>query len=178
VNAKEGMRRFSLTLGIIGACAGICYSYIQLDSLRNQRDGQREFESLISSTPIQKLVTSLKSTGPAPAAGRIIEKYGAKYLWNEANQVYELLSSPDGYYELVGDIKDKSIRRIHFDETGRIDRIEKWNGETAYKTAAPSLGSYLIVPVFPLIGFLVPWGTIKTITWVVAGFFADTRKGP
>jgi len=36
---------------------------------------------------------------------------------------------------------------------------------------APSAWSYVLQMIFPLVGFAVPWGMIRAIGWVLAGFF-------
>ncbi len=34
----------------------------------------------------------------------------------------------------------------------------------------PHLRSYLLTAAFPVLGFLLPWGAIKTVTWIGLGF--------
>jgi hypothetical protein len=39
---------------------------------------------------------------------------------------------------------------------------------------APSAWNYLWIPLFPLLGFVVPWGVVRMIGWVIAGFAKST----
>jgi hypothetical protein len=32
--------------------------------------------------------------------------------------------------------------------------------------------AYLIPLLYPVLGFLLPWGVVRVLTWVGAGFFA------
>ena len=38
----------------------------------------------------------------------------------------------------------------------------------------PSGWNYLWIPLFPLLGFIVPWGAVRAIGWVVDGFVKGT----
>lgn len=44
------------------------------------------------------------------------------------------------------------------------------DGQTLYPTPAPSAWLYLLIALFPVLGFFVPWGAIRAVVWVVAGF--------
>jgi hypothetical protein len=52
-----------------------------------------------------------------------------------------------------------------------ISYVETNGGQIVNRPAQPSLWSYLFIPVFPVLGFVLPWGAIKTLTWVGLGFF-------
>jgi hypothetical protein len=34
----------------------------------------------------------------------------------------------------------------------------------------PTFGAYLLLLAFPVIGFLLPWGAIRALSWVLSGF--------
>ena len=38
------------------------------------------------------------------------------------------------------------------------------------RTTPSSAWEYLCIPLFPIIGFFVPWGAVRAIGWVGAGF--------
>lgn len=65
-----------------------------------------------------------------------------------------------------------------------VDSIETEDGNLLLPTPAPSAWEYLLVALFPLLGFFVPWGTVRAIEWVAAGFtgagssahFYDSRR--
>jgi len=63
------------------------------------------------------------------------------------------------------------IALIHYDSSGAIASLELTTGVRIDRADAPSFLRALVIPqMFPLVGFLRPWGTLKTIAWVVAGF--------
>lgn len=39
-----------------------------------------------------------------------------------------------------------------------------------YQKLAPSVGSYVLIATFPLLGFFVAWGVVRAIAWMIAGF--------
>jgi hypothetical protein len=43
-----------------------------------------------------------------------------------------------------------------------------------YAVPAPNLWLYLLVAVLPLIGFVLPWGLVRAVGWVGAGFFTNS----
>ncbi len=59
--------------------------------------------------------------------------------------------------------------RISADE---INLIETADGRQIYKTDPPTFRSYLLLPVFPVLGFFLPWGVIRTLTWIGVGFYS------
>jgi len=60
-----------------------------------------------------------------------------------------------------------------------ISGIEPDDGQEVYRADLPGLWSYLLIPVFPVLGFFLPWGAIKTLTWIGLGFSrSGNREGP
>ena len=51
-----------------------------------------------------------------------------------------------------------------------ITSIETQDGETLYQTVAPRNWTYALLILVPAFGFLVPWGAVRGIEWVLAGF--------
>ncbi len=52
-----------------------------------------------------------------------------------------------------------------------ITAIQTDDGQTILRTDPPATTSYIALLVFPLVGFLVPWGILKALTWIATGFF-------
>ena len=44
------------------------------------------------------------------------------------------------------------------------------DGQIIIPTPAPAVWQYLFVVICPIIGFFIPWGSIRAIGWVVTGF--------
>jgi len=56
-----------------------------------------------------------------------------------------------------------------------IESIEIDDGQTLYPTPAPSAWLCLLIALFPAIGFFIPWGAVRAIGWVGAGFVASSK---
>ena len=56
-----------------------------------------------------------------------------------------------------------------------IASIETQDGRTLYPTPAPGVWSYVAIALLPLLGFFIPWGAVRAIGWVGAGFTAGAR---
>ena len=48
--------------------------------------------------------------------------------------------------------------------------IQTPSGQRFYPTPAPSAWSYLLIAILPILGFFIPWGAVRAVGWVVAGF--------
>ncbi len=62
------------------------------------------------------------------------------------------------------------IRAIHWNRDLAVDSIETEGGQTLYPAPEPSGRTYPLIVVLPVIGFVLPWGAIRAICWVGAGF--------
>jgi len=109
--------------------------------------------------------------------------------WLQHAEASALGGSPEGWRVDAG-----RVRAIHFwkdtDDgkvnarwagnvsTADISDIETENGQKVYRTEPPSFWSYLLIPVFPVMGFFLPWGAIKTLTWVGVGFSQSGKREP
>jgi hypothetical protein len=66
------------------------------------------------------------------------------------------------------------IKAVRWSKTLAVDSIETEDGSLLLPTPAPSVWEYLLVALFPLLGFFVPWGAVRAIGWVVGGFVKST----
>jgi len=67
-----------------------------------------------------------------------------------------------------------SKQKQHYSANDVIE-IETEDGKAVHPTDPPPLWTNLQAPVFPILGFLLPWGAIRVLTWVVTGFFTPPR---
>ncbi len=67
------------------------------------------------------------------------------------------------------------IKVIHWSKALRVESIETADGQTLYPTPAPSRWLYIFAAILPLLGFALPWGLIRAVGWVGAGFFTSTK---
>ena len=68
------------------------------------------------------------------------------------------------------DLKSGGIKTVYWTENLEVKSIETTGGDTFYPTAAPGIWSFLLIQIPPLFGFVVPWGAVRAVGWVVAGF--------
>jgi len=166
VNLREGTRRLALLLGVLGAIAGGFVSYLELQEIQSQRARHEKFDRLVASDAvqqerkaIQKMPDFIPHTG---AVARETNPY-AKMYQDGLRQEYSILPK-DGIKTINWD-----VNHVLNDRSG-IYSIETVDGQTLYPTPAPAWWSYVMVVVFPFLGFLVPWGVVRSIGWVGAGF--------
>ncbi len=116
-----------------------------------------------SSPPVEwdangKPIAATTSTAP-PTGGDFLD--GATPLSSEVNK---------------GDIKTINWDRDHvWNDASGIYSIETDGGQILYPTAAPSAWLYLFAALFPILGFFFPWGAVRAIGWVGAGFAASSK---
>lgn len=63
------------------------------------------------------------------------------------------------------------VERVRFDRAKRVVGVILSQGEALSRTDLPDFGAYLVLLAYPLLGFLVPWGSFRILTWVGRGFF-------
>ncbi|HEY4356164.1 MAG TPA: hypothetical protein VGN16_10490 [Acidobacteriaceae bacterium] len=140
----------ALLLGVAGAVAGGFVSYLQLQTISAEKTGHAKFEALASSNAVEQLRKS-------QAGWHTIDpKTGERTEWDQQ----------------VG--KD-GIESIHWTRDSAIGFIVVDDGHFLFPTPAPSAREYLLVVLFPVVGFFIPWGIIRAIGWVGSGFFQPLK---
>ena len=182
-------------MGAVGAIFGGVCSYAELQTLLIQTARHNQFEQLTNSNIVQatrKRIQESESADPfADIAKPIASLPTKKQLESIATSTPT--SRPPKQFDLSEgrvcplDAPDNSgcwtnvnkgdIKTIHWAK-GKglvVESIETEDGQTVYPTPAPSRWPYLFAAILPLLGFLIPWGAIRAIGWVAAGFVASTR---
>jgi len=72
-------------------------------------------------------------------------------------------------------VNKRGIKAINWSRTLGVKSIETEDGQTLYPTPAPSAWLHLLVALFPILGFFLPWGAVRVIGWVGAGFVASPK---
>src|ERR1700693_4967453 len=75
-----------------------------------------------------------------------------------ANAVIDVQGHPEG------------ISQIRTDTKGEIDSFTMEDGRAVTISEAPSWFWYLLYPIIVAAGFLLPWGGVRLVTWIVSGF--------
>jgi hypothetical protein len=72
-------------------------------------------------------------------------------------------------------VNKEGIKAINWSRALGVESIETEDGQILYPTPAPNRWLYLFAAILPLLGFVLPWGLIRAVGWVGAGFFASTQ---
>jgi hypothetical protein len=167
---------------VAGAILGGFASYLELQSVLNQRARHNKFEQLAASDvvrqarkgcfetnapsehqPWEKYQTSQKNLPRLPKGDKLIPPY-----------CFIPDDEPNASYYTPSELNSGGIKTVHF-ENREIASIEPQGGQTLYPTPAPATWLYLLIALFPVLGFLIPWGAIRTIGWVGAGFVQSAK---
>jgi hypothetical protein len=161
MNLREGTRRLALLLGAVGAIVGGFASYSELQSIKEQRASHIKFEQLASSPVSRQARESLEN---ACADGHTDKQCG------------------DEKYAPMTEVKSGEIKTIYWskkDSVGKINYqvslIQTEDGQNLFPTSAPSAWNNLLIALFPILGFFIPWGAVCAIGWVGAGFIQSSK---
>ena len=166
MNLREGTRRLALLLGAVGAIFGGACSYAELQTLRNQTARHNQFEQLTNSDIVQATRKRIQESESAPTSRP------PKQFYLSEGRVCPLDAADNS--GCWTNVNKGDIKTIHWAK-GKglvVESIEIEDGQTLYPTPAPSRWLYLFSSILPLLGFLIPWGAIRAIRWVAAGFAA------
>lgn len=104
-----------------------------------------------------------------------------KYRIETDKGTYEVETTAPVDLSKLSDEQLEAYRRVlsakqkqHYSANDVIE-IETEDGNTVHRTDPPPQWTYLLAPVFPILGFLLPWGAIKTLTWIGTGFFGSGK---
>jgi len=206
VNFREGTRRLALFLGAVGAILGGFASYLELQSVLNQRERHAKFELLANSDNAQ-MERKCRLLGYAsgcfqiklPPGATLVEQdqkkqedrfvknapkknadpYAATAEPSEANGVPAKFSAAEmeDAVPLPSEVNAGGIKTINWAKgwAYTVESIETEDGQTLYPTPAPNRWLYLLAAICPVLGFALPWGLIRAVGWVGAGFLATSR---
>lgn len=160
----------ALLLGVAGAILAGFGSYVEMQSALDQRARHDRFEQLANSEVVQKDRQAGQSYDALAA------KYGGKPVLPRPPSLVtkeQLLSIATA--TPTSEVNQGGIKAIHWTDNYAVESIETEDGQTLYPTPSPSRWLYLFCAILPLLGFALPWGLIRAIGWVAAGFVASTR---
>jgi hypothetical protein len=187
MNFSEGMRRLGILLGALGGLVGGVVGYIGAQPLWAARANHKRFASLMALPAMRKVTMEVKHSGTISAGVPSFEDFMKEY--SDTGRIFTgRLKDLEGVEVFESTYADGSrdifkaspllkgnpdgIEKVHIDATGVISSIGLSTGETIYQTDLPSFfRAYLAPALFPLAGFLLPWGALKAVAWVGAGFF-------
>ena len=189
MNVGEGFRRVGIVLGVVGSAIGILSGYESAQTLWNTHITHQRFESLMASPLMLRIAkdvkdhkteerkkadqdTALKNLSIDPDFLKLSGDE-QKYILGRAKD--KGVASPSIAGTALGDqrdVMDVFVKEVLVDKSGQISSIVLSTGESIPKTEPPTLMAFMALLLYPLGGFLVPWGTIRVIAWLVAGFLS------
>jgi hypothetical protein len=211
MNLKEGMRRTSIVLGMLGACAGCVLAYADASPLWQTWREYKRFQALLA-TPTARRASGadwIKKHSPGadkwcdvdpsvpkpPPGYKIVDPCyetnagdKGKLHWIEVKpwerdwskeqvpvrgQIVEVVFRLESFEP---DANRDGIDAIHYASDGTVTSLQLATGEKIERPQSPSFLRAFFVPLlFPLVGFVLPWGAVKIIAWVATGFTAAKR---
>jgi hypothetical protein len=156
MNVDEGFRRVGFLLGYLGAVAGLVLAFVSATDLMNSHARAVRFQTLASAYwrvlhNHPDVIVPDPPTGHNPA----IPKGYALVDPESLRKQNEALHS-EGIESVI--VNGRAIQSIHtIDDT------------TLFPQTGP-FGEWLLLPILPVVGFLLPWGAVRTLTWVRRGF--------
>lgn len=151
MNLSEGTRRLALLLGVVGAIAGGFASYSELQTVPEQQASHRRFEQLAASPFVQQARRSIEIA----CADDPSDKQCA-----------------DATHNPMSEVNSNGIKTIYWGKDYQVGLIQTDDGQNLFPTPVPSAWTYLWVALFWIVpGFFIPWGAVRAIGWVLAGFF-------
>jgi hypothetical protein len=196
MNVREGTRRLALLLGVVGAILGGFASYVELQTILNQRALQAQFEQLAASDVVQQERKVLQAWTPVDQTSKQRQNSDLPPVWSRQPQIdpktgervqpqnaqpthgpWEKYAGKDQWEEAANEFRQEQsevskggIEIIHWAKDYGVKSIETEDGQTLYPTPAPAASTYFLAAFFPVLGFFVPWGAVRAIGWVWAGF--------
>jgi|GEM_PF-1357601 len=149
-----------------------------------------------NSKPAPSAKVYLNDNGSPISSAPSSETPTAKAMHSPPKPKYTIEDSPDPYAAtaepssgvptkfsseavtpLASEVNMDGIKTINWSQgmDYRVESIETEDGQTLYPTPAPSRWLYLLIALLPALGFLVPWGAVRGIGWVGAGFVAGPK---
>jgi hypothetical protein len=171
VNLREGTRRLALLLGVVGAIVCGYVSYLELDTTLEQLAQHNKFEHLAASDVVKQERKNLQAK---PNDWQIVPTPHIDPKTGERIQAAPDFIPADPYAAIAlpnpSDVNKGGIKTINWTHNYGVDSIVTGDGQTLYPSQAPAAWQYLFVVLLPIFGFFIPWGAIRAIGWVGAGF--------
>ncbi len=120
-------------------------------------------------TKLPKGLTLIEPT-PIPEAQSVPPRVDYDALANKYGGVPGQPSAPVAASAAM-DHDAANIKTIFWKNDLSVDFFVMEDGGTVSSEPSPSIWSYLLAGVFPVLGFFILWCTIRGIGWVGAGFF-------
>jgi hypothetical protein len=140
-------------------------------------DGWEEYRKV--PTPPKDIVAAWKSFGPEHREELLARMTPEQKHWLRTLIEQQMQQGEQDPYAAIAkplsEVNKGGIKIINWTKDLGVESIETEDGATLYPTPAPTLWRYLLAAVFPLLGFVIPWASIRALAWVEVGFFEKSK---
>jgi hypothetical protein len=174
MNVREGVRRLGLLLGACGAILGAFLAYTDAKQTWERFTSHNRFQSVMAGSPTMQKVAAAHGTvflflnSGNEEIGRLTYEDGTIRETEPRSTMPELPPGATPMYILL--VNRDGIKEVGIGEDGLVHSVELSTGETVISVDPPPLKAYLVPLLYPILGFLLPWGAIRVLTWVASGF--------
>lgn len=175
MNLKEGMRRLALFVGVIGAVTGGVGSYAVVRNMMEAQSRHNAFELLANSDVVRRERKSWEGAklplGAVPSSSEVEQNTEEKPP--DEPKGWEVVSALNTGQAI--EFNPDHIKTIHWMKDLSVESLDTVDGKTVYPVPLPSRWLYLLAAILPVLGFVLPWGLVRAVGWVGAGFLASTK---
>ena len=79
-------------------------------------------------------------------------------------------ASKQGIVDAILHIESLEISTIRIDKNGQVTSFVKTDGSQIFRPEAITIWPYFSLALWPILGFLIPWGGFRFLTWIISGF--------
>lgn len=187
MNIKEGTRRLSLAVGLLGAFGAALVNPVSPTRVYNEFLRRQRFEELSRRPVVQQILATSKPKQPGPLKTRRKELEQTvrrtcalppdslaefEFLLKESQErelidsAYQSAKARDADIPIYRD----GIATIKASDEGKITEIVTVDGQMGDLVSENWYSESFELIASPLAAFFIPWGAIRGIAWIVAGF--------
>jgi hypothetical protein len=183
MNLREGMRRIGILLGVCGAIVGGFIAYGDATAVWDRHKAYKRFESIMALPTMQNIAKGARKI-PKGQTSTLIYDAKTQDIWQATTYTAEQIDILATLARLATDQLDRAavvlvdldgIKAVIVDKAGLVSRIELSTGESVVRIKGPSFWEGFVVFLFPILGFLIPFGAVRLLAWVGSGF-AQNRQ--
>jgi hypothetical protein len=137
-------------------------SFLELRDVYYRRSQHEAFQNLVLSPVIQQEIAKVRAVASAPPPDSTLDKL-PKQIPTYYDAHAALNGSPEGW-----PVNKEGIAKIYF-VRDIISAIERDSGAKVVDASLPEFSTYLFTLMFPVLGFVVPWGFFQTLAWAFSG---------
>jgi hypothetical protein len=188
MNVREGMRRLGIVLGVLGSAVGILSGFESAQNLWNAHITHQRFESLMASPTMLSIAKDIKwfDTEDSKKADQLTadpdflklsddeQKYilGRVKRQGAASPTTGGTAPSDERHVMDVLVNLDGVKEVIVDKSGQISSVILQTGESIPRTEQPTLMAFMSLILYPVGGFLAPWGTIRVLAWLASGFLS------